>query len=85
MDLGTIPIPVQTNVTGQVLTGVAQLNMDGSSDAKDILSTLPITGTIVNITHSDTSYFQLGNPNQLTHSNENDLIQEDNTAIPEDQ
>lgn len=87
IDLGTIPLPVQTNVTGQVLTGVASLSMDASSDPNDIMSTLPIKGTIVNITHSDTSYFQLGSPNhpiELTRSNENNLLQEDKTKTTED-
>ncbi|KAL5292918.1 hypothetical protein ACFFRR_011593 [Megaselia abdita] len=64
LDLGTIPLPVQTNVTGQVLTGIAPI---GYSDPNDILSSLPIKGTIVNITHSDTSYFQLTKSN---HSQE---------------
>lgn len=63
IDLGTIPLPVQTNVTGQVLTGIAPIGAS-YSDARDILSTLPITGTIVNITHSDTSYFQLPKSSQ---------------------
>lgn len=66
-------MPVQTNVTGQVLTGVAPIAM---SDADDVLSTLPITGTIVNITHSDTSFFQLGKSNnsqELTGFNDRQL------------
>jgi len=58
-DLGEIPLPVQTNVTGQVLTGIAPIQLGAIQNASDILSTLPLTGTIINITHSDTSYITL--------------------------
>lgn len=86
IDLGHIPLPVQTNVSGQVLTGIAPINIGGFSDPRDILSTLPITGTIVNITHSDTAYFQLTKSNHsqdLSNPNENILTPEDIAEIPE--
>lgn len=59
LDLGDIPLPVQTNVTGQVLTGIAPVHIGAIQDATDIFNTLPLTGTIVNISHSDTSFIQL--------------------------
>lgn len=59
LDLGDIPLPVQTNVTGQVLTGIAPVHIGAIQDAHDIIQTLPLTGTIVNISHSDTSFITL--------------------------
>lgn len=67
-DLGQIPLPVQTNVTGQVLTGIAPINLGSIQNASDILSTLPLTGTIVNITHSDTSFINLSHRPSLTEN-----------------
>lgn len=58
-DLGSIPLPVQTNVSGQVLTGIAPVHIGAIQDATDIFNTLPLTGTIVNISHSDTSFITL--------------------------
>lgn len=70
-DLGEIPLPVQTNVTGQVLTGIAPIDLGSIQNASDILSTLPLTGTIVNITHSDTSFINLSHRPSI---NENGTI-----------
>ncbi|XP_061393288.1 uncharacterized protein LOC133328757 [Musca vetustissima] len=59
IDLGNIPLPIQTNVTGQVLTGIAPVNIGAFSSPAELLSALPLTGSIVNITHSDTAFYQL--------------------------
>ncbi|XP_055325217.1 uncharacterized protein LOC129579296 [Sitodiplosis mosellana] len=67
-DLGQIPLPVQTNVTGQVLTGIAPIDLGTIQNATDILSTLPLTGTIVNITHSDTSFINLSHRPSITEN-----------------
>lgn len=67
-DLGEIPLPVQTNVTGQVLTGIAPIDLGSIQNASDILSTLPLTGTIVNITHSDTSFINLSHRPSITEN-----------------
>lgn len=58
-DLGEIPLPVQTNVSGQILTGIAPIHIGAIQNASEILTTLPLTGTIINITHSDTSFINL--------------------------
>lgn len=71
MDLGDIPLPVQTNITGQVLTGIAPVHIGAIQDAADIFNTLPLTGTIVNISHSDTSYITLSH---MPSMNENGTI-----------
>lgn len=42
-----------------MLTGIAPVHIGSIQDAADIFSTLPLTGTIVNISHSDTSYITL--------------------------
>lgn len=67
-DLGEIPLPVQTNVTGQVLTGIAPIDLGSIQNASDILSTLQLTGTIVNITHSDTSFINLSHRPSITEN-----------------
>lgn len=68
------------------MTGIAPVNIGGFSDPRDILYTLPITGTIANLTHSDTAYFQVTKSNQLqelNNPNENILTPEDIAEIPE--
>lgn len=80
-DLGEIPLPVQTNVSGQILTGIAPIDLGSIQNASDILNTLPLTGTIINITHSDTSFITL---NHRPAINENGTIlnPEDVKRIP---
>lgn len=80
-DLGNIPLPVQTNVSGQILTGIAPIALGSIQNASDILSTLPLTGTIINITHSDTSLINLSHRPAM---NENGTIlhPEDIAKIP---
>jgi len=80
-NLGDIPLPVQTNVSGQILTGIAPVHIGAIQDAADILSSLPFTGTIVNISHSDTSFINLSHSPKM---NENGTIldAEDLAKIP---
>uniref|UniRef100_A0A1A9VHK2 DUF4794 domain-containing protein n=1 Tax=Glossina austeni TaxID=7395 RepID=A0A1A9VHK2_GLOAU len=59
IDLGNIPLPIKTNVSGQILTGIAPINIGAFSSAGELLQTLPLTGTIFNITQSDTAFYQL--------------------------
>lgn len=80
-DLGQIPLPVQTNVTGQVLTGIAPIDLGSIQNASDILNTLPLTGTIINITHSDTSFINLSHRPSITE-NGTILNPEDIAKIP---
>ncbi|XP_053953200.1 uncharacterized protein LOC128860014 [Anastrepha ludens] len=68
INLGNVPLPIQTNISGQVLTGIAPVNIGAFSNPTEILQTLPLTGTIVNITHSNTAYYQ------LTKSNASDTL-----------
>lgn len=74
-------MPVQTNVTGQVLTGIAPIDLGSIQNATDILSTLPLTGTIINITHSDTSFITLSHRPSITE-NGTILNPEDIAKIP---
>lgn len=80
-ELGQIPLPVQTNVTGQVLTGIAPISLGTIQNGSDILSTLPLTGTIINITHSDTSFINLSHKPSFT-KNGTILDAEDIAKIP---
>lgn len=59
INLGDIPVPIATSVNGQVLTGIAPVHVGAVSDLSDLVSSLPITGTIVNITQSNSSYVTL--------------------------
>jgi len=63
IDLGNIPLPIQTNISGQVLTGIAPVNIGAFSSPTELLQTLPLTGSIVNITHSNTAFYQLTSSN----------------------
>lgn len=67
-DLGEIPLPVQTNISGQVLTGIAPIHIGAIQNASDILTTLPLTGTIINITHSDTSFINLSHKPSISEN-----------------
>ncbi|XP_055846339.1 uncharacterized protein LOC129912219 [Episyrphus balteatus] len=83
IDLGNIPLPIQTNVSGQVLTGIAPVNIGAFSNPNELLNTLPLTGTIVNLTHSDTSYFQLSTHNISESEKPQVLTQEEIAQIPD--
>lgn len=79
IDFGNIPFPVQTNVSGQIVTGLAPVHIGAQNvnDVSGILKSIPITGTIVNITESNTSYINLSRENvtlddQLVHLNNTD-------------
>lgn len=63
INLGNIPLPVATSVKGQVLTGIAPVQLGAVSDLSDVLQTLPFTGTIVNITQTNSSYVELSKQN----------------------
>ncbi|XP_036338382.1 uncharacterized protein LOC118748155 [Rhagoletis pomonella] len=77
INLGDVPLPIQTNISGQVLTGIAPVNIGAFSSPLELLQTLPLTGTIVNITHSNTAYYQ------LTKSNASDTLKPHVTSVEE--
>jgi hypothetical protein len=60
-----VPLPVQTNVNGQIITGVAPVEIGAHNveDIGSILSAIPLTGTVVNITNSHTSYINFSREN----------------------
>ncbi|XP_053686780.1 uncharacterized protein LOC128736328 [Sabethes cyaneus] len=63
INLGDIPLPVVTSVNGQVLTGIAPVHVGAVSDLSEVLQTLPFTGSIVNITQTNSSYVELSKHN----------------------
>lgn len=83
IDLGNIPLPIQTNITGQVLTGIAPVNIGAFSSAAELLQTLPLTGTIVNITHSDTAFYQLTRSNASDSERPHVLQSEELAKLPQ--
>ncbi|XP_052859822.1 uncharacterized protein LOC128267071 [Anopheles cruzii] len=59
-DLGDIPVPVHTSIQGQVFTGIAPVHLGAvPTNLTDLLTALPIAGTVVNITQSNSSYVEL--------------------------
>uniref|UniRef100_A0A182K3K6 DUF4794 domain-containing protein n=1 Tax=Anopheles christyi TaxID=43041 RepID=A0A182K3K6_9DIPT len=60
LDLGDIPIPIQTSVQGQVFTGIAPVHVGTvPTNLSDLLSALPIAGTVVNISQTNSSYVEV--------------------------
>lgn len=58
-----MPLPVHTNVSGQIITGIAPVHIGAVSDVGDILQSLPFSGTIINITQSDQSFVHVNREN----------------------
>lgn len=81
INFGDVPLPVQTNVSGQIITGIAPVHIGAVQDVSQVLQSLPFSGTIVNITESDTSYLQIDRENvtdaeqQVTLADGADLAQ----------
>lgn len=65
INFGDVPLPVQTNVSGQIITGISPVHVGAveGSNLGDILKSLPFSGTIVNITQSDTSFIHVNREN----------------------
>lgn len=92
INFGDIPLPVHTNVSGQIITGVAPVHIGAVQDIGDILKSLPFSGTIVNITEGDSSFVHVNRENlteyqnQVTLDNKDSLSQLpilDNLLLPE--
>lgn len=79
INLGEVPLPVQTNVSGQIITGIAPVHIGAVQDVSDVLKALPFTGTIVNITQSDTSYIHVNRENVTDDSQQ--ITLHDNTNL----
>lgn len=80
INLGDIPLPVATSVNGQVLTGIAPVHIGAVSNLQGILASLPITGTIVNITQTNTSYIELSKQNISSLSDTASIVSETDLA-----
>lgn len=63
INFGDVPLPVHTNVSGQIITGIAPVHIGAVSDLGDILQSLPFSGTIINITQSDQSFVHVNREN----------------------
>uniref|UniRef100_A0A182NIA4 Uncharacterized protein n=1 Tax=Anopheles dirus TaxID=7168 RepID=A0A182NIA4_9DIPT len=60
LNLGDIPVPIQTSVQGQVFTGIAPVHVGTvPTSLTDLLSALPISGTVVNISQTNSSYVEV--------------------------
>uniref|UniRef100_A0A182WBR4 Secreted protein n=1 Tax=Anopheles minimus TaxID=112268 RepID=A0A182WBR4_9DIPT len=60
LNLGDIPVPIQTSVQGQVFTGIAPVHVGTvPTRLSDLLSALPIAGTVVNISQTNSSYVEV--------------------------
>lgn len=63
VNFGDVPLPIQTNVSGQIITGVAPVHIGAVQNIGDVLQSLPFSGTIVNITQGDTSFIHVSREN----------------------
>lgn len=87
LDFGDIPLPIQQQVNGQIITGIAPVHFGEIEDANDILKTLPLTGTIINITDSQDALINFSRhniseeaePTIIHHLNFNNIPVADNT------
>lgn len=81
INLGDVPLPIQTNVSGQIITGIAPVHIGSVQNVGDVLQSLPFSATIVNITDSDTSFIHVSRENttddeqQVTLASDADLAQ----------
>lgn len=79
INLGDIPLPVQTNVSGQIITGIAPVHIGAVQNIGQVLQSLPFSGTIVNITESGTSFIHVNRENvtdaeqQVAYDSHDDL------------
>lgn len=80
INFGDVPLPVQTNVSGQIITGIAPVHIGAVQDIGDLVRSLPFTGTIVNITQSDTSYVHVNRENLTEFENDVHLDDDDDLA-----
>lgn len=70
INLGDVPLPVQTSVSGQIITGIAPVHIGAVQNIGEVLKSLPFSGTIVNITESDTSYIHVSRENVSQYDQE---------------
>lgn len=82
INLGDVPLPQSVNVSGQILTGVAPVHIGvvENGNLADIISNLPITGTIVNITQTDTSFINIERHNVTEESLETKIEDKNDLA-----
>lgn len=80
LNFGDVPLPVQTNVSGQIITGISPVHIGAVENVSDILKSLPFTGTIVNITQSDTSFFKVNRENVTDAEQEIELNDDDDLS-----
>jgi hypothetical protein len=73
IDLGDIPLPIQEQINGQILTGIAPVHIGTIENPEDLLQTLPLTGTIFNISNSENPIVHLSTRN-LTEAEQPTLI-----------
>lgn len=60
INLGDIPVPIQTSIQGQVFTGIAPVHVGAvPTNLSDLLSALPISGTVVNISQTNSSFVEV--------------------------
>lgn len=63
INFGDVPLPIQTNVSGQIITGISPVHIGAVHDISQVLESLPFSGTIINITESDTSFLHVSREN----------------------
>lgn len=82
INLGDVPLPQSVNVSGQIITGVVPVHIGAveNGNLADIIANLPVTGTIVNITQTDTSFINIERHNVTEESLETKIDSKDDLA-----
>ena len=63
-------------MSGQIITGIAPVNIGVVQNVGDVLKSLPFSGTIVNITESDTSFIHVNREN-VTDAEQQVILDDD--------
>lgn len=56
MEFGDVPLPIQVNSSGHVMTGLQPIHIGQITNLTALTDALPFNGTIVNVTKSESVY-----------------------------
>ncbi|XP_063698853.1 uncharacterized protein LOC134829610 [Culicoides brevitarsis] len=56
LEFGDVPLPVQVNTSGHVMTGLQPIHVGQISNLTALADALPFTGTIVNVTKTESTF-----------------------------
>lgn len=84
MEFGDVPLPVQVNSSGHVMTGLQPVHIGQITNLTALTNALPFNGTIVNVTRTESVYLVPDSVNLTTvdlSSTDNDGLVDQFSAI----